>query len=207
MMNRAEESYNQVRHELYELGLLVDGVYLDQIELWVSPLRENWPYARAHGFVYDRGVGLFDRLLGFKDGAIYLATQSASSSMSSGSTLTDVVRHEYAHAWYWLDPTFVNGPWFTRTFGSSYHSDPNEFGEAVWESFYRFPEEFSKSGYHQAYATPYAMCSSYEDFAETFAFLLKNQKSLHRFKSRPQLLKKINAVQSAIKRKARLLGL
>ncbi|MEP4076997.1 putative zinc-binding metallopeptidase [Haloferula sp.] len=207
MGDRAELAYNRTRQELCELGLLADDVYLDEIELYVSVLRENWPGSGAHGWVYDRGSSFWGGLLGFRGGVIYLATQSASSNLNQAYTLTDVVRHEFAHAWYWIDPKFVDGPWFKKAFGLPYASDPDEFGSTVWSAFESHPKEFKRSGYAQDYITPYAMFSPFEDFAETFAWLLRNRRSIHKLKSRPGAYRKVRAVSDAIHRKAKVLGL
>lgn len=207
MLKQAEMAYNRARQDLCDLGLLGDGIYLDEIELYVTQLRESWPGFGAHGWVYDRGSSFWGRILGFQEGTIYLATQSARSELGPGYSLTDVVRHEFAHAWYWLDPKFVAGPWFKRAFGAPYDSDPDDFGAKVWTAFDEHPQEFKRIGYYNSYATPYAMYSSFEDFAETFAWLLKNHRSIHRLKSRPGLLKKVQAIQKAIGRKAKALRL
>jgi len=37
-----------------------------------------------------------------------------------GGTLLDIIRHEFGHAWAWLDRDFVDGEWFSKVFGGSY---------------------------------------------------------------------------------------
>lgn len=206
MPSKIETAYNQVRQELCELGLLADGIYLDKIYL-VQTSRLVGYFANADGFVYDEGVDPWMRILMFEEGVIYVPTQLKDSHLNSAYSLTDVVRHEFAHAWYWLDKRFVDGPWFKKAFGRAYASQECTFGSQVWQAFDAHPDEFKKSGYAKNFVTPYAMTSTYEDFAETFRFYLRNQNSLHKYKSRTGVFKKVMAVQAAVARKARKLGL
>lgn len=206
MIAKIEQAYNKTRQELCDLGLLDDGVYLDAIEL--SPVGKLAALmSGAHGWVYDHKVDFWSKLVGFKDGVIYIATDNKTAGLKGAYSMTDVVRHEFAHAWYWLDPKFIDGPWFRKAFGCPYHSDPCPFGSEVWSVFENHPEEFKRSGYANDYVSPYAMYSSYEDFAETFQFYLRNRNSLTRFKSRTGVYKKLTAVQTAVARKAKKLGL
>ena len=45
-------TYNKVRQELWDLGLLADGVGLDEIELFVAAL----PSMGEAGYVFDNGL-------------------------------------------------------------------------------------------------------------------------------------------------------
>lgn len=205
MQLRVTKAYNQVRGELAELGILADGVYLDEIELVMVP-KITGLFLQAHGWVFDSGVKSWHRLLGFEGGVIYMATNKTTADLCGGYTLTDVVRHEFSHAWYWLDKDYVDGPWFKKTFGHTYSSGEGPFDPSEYVYYEEHPDEFKKAGYHNDYTTPYAMHSSYEDFAETFRFYLKNRNSLERFKGRTGVYKKLLAVKKAVEKKAESLG-
>lgn len=206
MFYKIEKSYNQVRQELAEIGLLDEGVYLDQIELYTLNKLTS-VLSQALGFVFDAETGLFYKLVGFREGVIYIATDEKTRILDKSYTITDVIRHEYAHAWYWLDPEFVDGPWFRKAFGQTYIEGTRPVSEEDWQYYQSNPDEFKSAGFANDYTTPYAMHSSYEDFAETFRFYIRNRKSLSKYKSRTGVYKKLMAVQTAIERKAKKLGL
>ena len=206
MFQKIEKSYNQVRQELVKIGLLDDDVYLDQIELYTISKLTSF-MSRAHGFVFDSGTGLFYKLIGFEEGSIYIATGKQTSLLDKSYTIADVIRHEYAHAWYWLDPKFVDGPWFKKAFGQTYEEGTTPVSEEDWLYYDNNLGQFKSDGYANDYVTPYAMTASYEDFAETFRFYIRNRKSLARFKSRTGVYKKLIAIKTAVERKANKLGL
>lgn len=120
-MPTVNRNWHQVRCELAEVGLLYepasedDGGYLDQIELQIAAL----PSLGEAGYVYE-DVGFLERFVGFKPGVIYLPADLPSTAYVPGGTLTDVIRHEYAHAWHWLEPDFIDDDWFIKAFGGEY---------------------------------------------------------------------------------------
>ena len=102
-ITRLSRAFNVVRDELREVGLLDDGVYLDQIELVRSPLPSIW----TMGYCFHNGVTWL-RLVGYQPGTIYIPI-NAPVERSSGYTLADVIRHEFGHAWAWLDRKRIDG--------------------------------------------------------------------------------------------------
>jgi hypothetical protein len=166
-------AFGQARQDLADVGLLAPGEYLDRIDC----ARSSWP-----GGFRDY-LGFFD-----DDGVICIFFNAPAEAYRPGNTLTDIIRHEFAHAWHWLDRRFVTGPWFRDAFGGSYAIDEWEDQEDV-----RDPDE---------YVTDYAMESPKEDFAETFMTFLRNHQSLSRFRSRRGVYRKLRAVKDAVKRAA-----
>jgi|GEM_PF-62318 len=195
-------AYNQVREELAEVGLLDEGIYLDEIELKVAVLASMG----EGGYVFDKGAGLL-KGFGFKGGTIYLPSDLPSESRKEGTTLTDIIRHEFGHAWYWLEPDFFARPWFEEAFGIPYddvETTPRElFDEAIAPKLQRCKSARSsdalyKKQYRKAFASEYASTLACEDFCETFMLLLKYRKSLQRFQKRPELLRKLLIVREAV---------
>lgn len=183
-LNRA---YGQARQDLADVGLLHPDRYLDCIECMLAAWPGGW--WNECGFVYDRSIGFFDSLAGFQEGVIYIPWNAPTEAYRPGSSLTDVVRHEFAHAWYWLDPRFVNGPWFRDAFGASYLVDEWDEEEETWDA--------------DEYVSAYAMTCPREDFAETFMTYLRCHRSLERFRGRAGVYRKLKAVEKAVKRAAR----
>jgi hypothetical protein len=173
------------------LGLLDDGRYLDQIDLVVSPLPQ-FLLGGAAGFIFDQGVPLLHRLGGFKEGTIYLPR----AMDKHPRFLRTVIRHEFAHAWAWLDKPFIRGAWFRQTFGRPYFAE------------HRQPEQvtnFRRSPHYLTHATAYALTRPREDFAETFELFVKHRRNLVKFRARPGLFRKLRAVEKAIRGKAKQL--
>ena len=115
-MPKVNRAWAQVRDELCEVGLLDEGVFLDCIELEVEAI------ASSDGFV---GVcfedpGTARRLIGYREGVIYLPCDLPKRPFKPGGTLADIIRHEYAHAWRWLNPGLFSEPWFAEAFGAEY---------------------------------------------------------------------------------------
>ena len=144
-MPKVDRSYNQVRSELEEVGLLYypvdenDGGYLEQIEVVIASM----PSSGEAGFVYDH-LPWHWRLLGYEEGVIYLPSDLPSEAYVPGGTLTDTIRHEYAHAWHWLEPSFVNDNWFHKAFGGGYEESgttPLELWEAKLDSSRTFLQQ------------------------------------------------------------------
>ena len=116
IMANVDRAYNLVRHELAELGLLADGVYLDAIELCIS----NAKSSGERGYVFEQ-VGHYAKR-GYRPGVIYLPRDLPHQPYKPGMTLCDTIRHEYAHAWYYIDSGFFKQDWFERTFGAAYNN-------------------------------------------------------------------------------------
>ena len=113
-MANVDRAYNQVRNELAEIGLLADGVYLDAVELCISSAKSSG----ERGYVFEQ-VGHYGKR-GYRPGVIYLPRDLPHQPYKPGMTLCDTIRHEYAHAWYYIDREFFRQAWFERTFGAPY---------------------------------------------------------------------------------------
>jgi hypothetical protein len=213
-MNVVEKAYNQVRSELAEMGLIADGLYLDCIELCIS----DYPCTDELGYLFE-DVGPFGRL-GFKPGVIYLPADLSYHSQRPGHSILDTIRHEYAHAWSYVDPRFIRDDWFVQAFGATYgNENPKPYRQ--WKrqvqrsrSFQREWERCrTESGREELWArwtrqqfiTDYATTSACEDFAETFMFYVKYRNSLDRFEHRPVVYRKLRCVERAIQRASRQL--
>lgn len=179
-----QRAFHRARSDLADVGLLREGKYLDTIECyraWMPSLFGEM------GYVYDRGVDYFSRLAGFDEGAIYIAPNAPVERRAHGYTLLDVMRHEFGHAWAWLDPEFLEQDWFEAAFGSPYGDERRKRPSYTRDDF----------------VTEYATTSPAEDFADTFMFFLKYRRSLQRFKTRPGAYRKILAVARAVTRARR----
>jgi len=95
--------------------------------------------------------------------------------------LTDVLRHEWAHALADRRPSLVRMGRFRETFGGPYHSS-----EAVTDYD---PTQ---------HLTPYAATNPCEDFAETFHFYLRHKGRLPlRLQAKSEIVRKWDFVASA----------
>ncbi|MBI2375130.1 MAG: hypothetical protein HYV07_14125 [Deltaproteobacteria bacterium] len=176
-----ERAFHGARQDLAEVGLLDEGVYLDRIECSQSSLPQ---VCGTMGYVFDHGPGWISRLAGFRAGTIYIPFNAVFDARGRGHTLLDVIRHEFAHAWYCLDPKFVDGPWFKNAFGARY--------TANWES----PHEFDEAEFLFEYSSK----SPAEDFADTFGMFLKFRRNVDRFReSWPGFHGKLKAVEKAVR--------
>ena len=213
-MANVDRAYNLVRHELAEVGLLSDGVYLDAVELCISDAKSEG----ERGYVFER-VGHYAEL-GYRPGVIYLPRDLPHQPYKPGLTICDTIRHEYAHAWYYLDSNFFRQEWFARTFGANY----SNCSTAPYDNWRR---QLSKNSEYNAgknkrkteaarvkffygyllqqFITDYAATNASEDFAETFMFYLKYRKSLDRFLSRPGVYAKLKSVERVVAMAARRL--
>ncbi len=213
-MNNVEKAYNQVRAELAEVGLLADGLYLDCIELCIS----DYPCTDELGYLFE-DVGQYGRL-GFKPGVIYLPSDLSYHTRRQGHSILDTIRHEYAHAWSYVDPRFIRDEWFPTAFGAPYSNEnPKPF--RAWKRRTQQSRAYrsavarcrTDSGKHriwtklirQQFISDYAATNACEDFAETFMFYLKYRNSLDRFEDRPAVYRKIRLVERAVQRAARQL--
>jgi hypothetical protein len=187
-MARLDAAFAKARNDLAEVGLLSPGQYLDVIDCARSPLPTGW--FGELGYVFEGDPGPFREWLGFRPGVIYIPMNAPMKLHVPGGTLADTIRHEFAHAWYWLDPGFVDAPWFRSTFGARYGTDP--WCECCGPEF--DPD---------AFVSEYACSQAKEDFAETFMWFLKYRRSLKRFRSRPIVYEKLMAVAEAVEVAAR----
>ena len=94
--------------------------------------------------------------------------------------LTDVLRHEWAHALADRRPQLVSGKRFRETFGGSYNSS-----KQVWE-------------FHpDVHVTPYAATIPCEDFAETFHYYLRHKGRIpERLKHKREIVRKWKYIAS-----------
>ena len=83
-MPEVNRAFSKVRNELCEVGLLDEGVYLDQIDLMVAVL----PSFGEAGYVYER-LPITHRLLGYEEGVIYLPSDLPREAYVPGGTLID----------------------------------------------------------------------------------------------------------------------
>jgi hypothetical protein len=206
-MTNVDRAYNHVRQELAEIGLLADGVYLDVVELVVSGEKSEG----ERGYVFEQ-VGHYAKW-GYEPGVIYLPRDLPHQPRKPGMTLCDTIRHEYAHAWFFQDPSFFRHDWFPRTFGASYSNcNPTPYNR--WRHLLKRNPDYLAGkarcrsergrlrhfyGYLLGeFITDYATTNASEDFAETFMFYLKYRKSLDRFCGRPGVYRKLRGVERAV---------
>jgi hypothetical protein len=216
-MDAVNRSYNKVRNELCEVGLLAEEVYLDSIELEVHPLPN---YGEA-GYVFEQ-VPWHLRLL-WREGVIYLPGDIPDlNTYIPGGSLIDTIRHEYAHAWHWMEPDYFERPWYEKAFSIPY-DDLDIPPLQLWLERKQRNREFRKAikacrtelqaenllsrELRNDFVSEYATTLSREDFAETFMIYLKHRNSLGKFKSRPGVYKKLLAVERAVNTARRELGL
>ena len=182
-MSKVNRAFDRARDDLRDVGLLRDGRYLDRIECYRMPLPS---LDGKLGYVYDESVPWYLSLVDVRPGVIYLP-RNPPVTAARGDTLVDTIRHEYGHAWAWLDRPFIERRWFRAAFGARY-------GE-VWDELPAFdPDE---------YVSEYACTRPAEDFCETFMTYLRCRRSLHRFHRRPGVARKLDAVASAVSLAAR----
>lgn len=221
-MPKVNRAYNKVRNELCEVGLLYnpengeDG-YLDQIELEVA-----WfPSMGEAGYVFeDHHWCLW--LFGFRKGVIYLPCDLPHEVFVPGATLTDVVRHEYAHCWHWLEPEFFETGWFERAFGGAYNEgsfspldvwvERNERDRMYISKLRACRNERERAAllrrrFRNEFVSEYAATHFCEDFAETFMTYLRYRNCLNKFQSRKRVFAKLKAVERAVAKARRELGL
>jgi hypothetical protein len=207
---RVKRAFRRVRKELAEVGLLDGNQYLGQIDLCISA----WPSSTVAGFIFDEGVSSVDSRKGFRPGVIYLPLNVPHVPYRVGYTLMDNLRHEFAHAWHWIEPSFFKRSWFFETFGAA-HVNMNPRPLESWRrrkfqssGFVRQWEQGEENGKQEAlikkhllndFASEYATQMACEDFAETFMFYLKYRNSLSRFRARKGFYRKLKAVESAVR--------
>jgi hypothetical protein len=180
------KSLKKVQRELIALGIF-HGL-LDEIELCVSRI-PSWA-ATASGWFYDCGVGKLAKFMGYREDVIYLAQDTVYRADK-----LQIIRHEFAHAWAWRNPQFLQKKWFRATFKRSYFGKP-------WASripWYVRKKAFRSGKYWSTHASAYATYSPAEDFAETFEVFMRHKNNLDRFRARPGFYRKLKAVETAIK--------
>lgn len=179
-------AYNRVRDELFDAGLLVEGRYLDDIECRPH-FAPSALFDEESARVYDDSVPWQAALVGFEPGTIYVFAGAPVRAYVPGGTLTDVLRHEFAHAWAWRDKPFFRRRWFKDAFGAGYSAGP-------WEQ----ADEFDPA----SYVSPYATTQAKEDFAETFMLYLRVRRNLAKYRPRRGLHQKLEAVEHAVREAA-----
>ena len=219
-MPKVNRAWAQVREELFEVGLLDDGVFLDCIELEVEAI------ASSDGFVgvFFEDPGAARRLIGYREGVIYLPCDLPNRPFNPCGTLADIIRHEYAPAWRWLNPDLFSEPWFVENFGAEYDDkSPSPFLRwlesrthnpepllRAWEQQQIAQSVFeTKEGKRELardFATPYAVVNASEDFADTFMLYLRKHESREAYASRPGVHRKVLAVEAAVKEQSRRLA-
>lgn len=154
----------QVTEEMENLGLWHSR--LDGIEVYLMPISFC-----CYGWFLP-------------DGHIYIpaVTGAQLSDLITGhhTRLTDVLRHEWAHALADRRPRLVQNHRFRKVFGASYDSpDP------VWE-------------YHpDLHLTKYAASMPCEDFAETFHYYLRHKGRMPtRLQNKPEIIRKWDFIAS-----------
>jgi hypothetical protein len=132
-MARVNRAFNQARNDLRDLGLIEDGRYLDRVDCYRVPLPS---LTGEMGYVFDGSLPWVVRLADLRSGVIYLPLNPPVTAMP-GDTLVDVVRHEFGHAWAWLDRPYLERRWFRDAFGARYGEEweqPPEYDPAEYVS-------------------------------------------------------------------------
>jgi len=223
-MDHVNAAWTKVYAELEEVGLAHDpvddddGGYLHQIRLEVAWL----PSMRGElGFVYE-GLDWQAKFSGYEEGVIYLPSNRANRAYVPGGGLVDVVRHEYAHTWHWIEPEFFETGWFDQAFGGHYDLNSNRPYVDWWDRLVddeQFEEKYDRTRTPQGkmrlleracldeFVSWYAATQPCEDFAETFRTYLRFRKNLDKFRSRPGVYRKLKAVEQAVGKARKELGL
>lgn len=213
-MDKVDRAYNKVRHELAEVGLLYDGVYLDKVKLVIT----NQKSKGERGFVFE-SLGRYEEM-GYETGVIYLPKDTPHKPNKVAYTLCDTIRHEYAHAWYCLDTQFFDQEWFSQCFGAPYNQDDGTVYKQWRKDLTRNPLYIQAKAKCRTkkqrlkvfyafllndFVTDYACTNPSEDFAETFMLYLRYRNSLSRFFKRPGVQRKMLGVHYAIQSAAQRL--
>jgi hypothetical protein len=167
-----------VQNELYANGLWYEGSPLTEIEIYFCSI----PRIFLKGF-FMHETSKWDSFMGYKDGKLYIPKLSlAHLDNSKYSSIRDVVRHEYAHAFAHQYFVLIQKKAFEIAFGGDYNS------------------AYKKEMPADAYFTKYAMEYPREDFAETFMLYLKWKGKLPKKFTNKQLISKWNYVAHIIKK-------
>lgn len=206
-MDKVDRAYNFVRNELAELGLLYDGIYLDKVELEVTNVKSRG----ETGYVFEQ-LGHFKEK-GYRRGVIYLPKDIPHQPGKIAKTLSDIIRHEFAHAWYCLDTDFFRQEWFRKAFGAAYEEESEVVYRTWLKTLKQNPvylasieacrtkkqkQRLFENYLNAEFITTYSTTNPSEDFAETFMFYLRYRRSLGRFSKRLGVQRKIMAVHLAV---------
>lgn len=223
-MDHVNSAWTKVYAELEEVGLAYepddddDGGYLHQIRLEVAWLPSM---CGELGYVFE-GSTFGSYVSGYEEGVIYLPSNKANRAYVPGAGLADVIRHEYAHSWHWLEPEFFETGLFEKAFGAHYEDGSNGPYVEWWSelaenrrfqrSYERAPTQRSKlrlleEAHANEFVSWYAATQPCEDFAETFMTYLRFRKNLEKFSSRPGVYRKLKAVEKAVAQARKELGL
>jgi len=160
-----DRANQQVTGEMGNLGLWCPP--LGDVSVWLVPVSLGcYGWFMPEGDIYVPAVN---------------GAQLSDFFLGHHTRLTDVLRHEWAHALADRRPRLVVTKRFRRVFGAAYDSpDP------AWE-------------YHpDHHLTPYAATSPSEDFAETFHFYLRHKGRLPlRLREKPVIARKWGFIASA----------
>lgn len=138
-LNRANR---QVTGEMENLGLWSNR--LDAVTVWLVPLSfDCYGWFLPEGDIYVPSVN---------------GAQLADFFLGHHTRLTDVLRHEWAHAFADRRPKLIDTKRFRSVFGAAYDS----------------PDRVHDYDPDQ-HLTPYAATNPCEDFAETFHFFLRHK--------------------------------
>lgn len=179
--NAIQRDFRKVQTELETIGLWKENEYLGLVDLYQTPMPSIFG---TLGFIYDRGISSFEKILGFKSGAIYIPSHAHVEKYTPGQTLVDTIRHEFGHAWYWVDPQLFKGKWFKDTFGGRYGAEWDDTDSNLDDS--------------DNYISEYAMSSPAEDFAETFMTYLRHSKNYSKFRKRRGVYRKLSMVHKIV---------
>lgn len=182
-----ERALNHVLGELAGVGLLTERLY--GVEVVTQAIDLAWLTAGYEG-CYIEDPGPVGSLAGYRPGTIYFPRATfaalARTLRLSGrrpTSMRDVLRHEYGHAFAVEHPSLVRrSRRFVEAFGGRYDDE-----EPV--SDYAFDD----------YITDYAATNPSEDFAETFMTYVRVGGEIDRFRSRPGVHRKMVMVRSIAK--------
>ncbi|MCK5883174.1 MAG: hypothetical protein KAG61_05755 [Bacteriovoracaceae bacterium] len=189
-----ENSFNYARNKLYQVGLLDEGLGLDVIDLVEALIPSLFGEA---GYFFPRGTDGLTRLVGFKEGTIYLPSTRFKDIHLTKSELKRTILHEFGHAWEWYDQKYFKKRWFKKAFEKGYWEE-RKCGPELFQVFSQDVQVFKESPYYDLYITPYAISSPAEDFAETFSYLLDNDCKIECFKKRKGVYQKMKVLKEAI---------
>ncbi len=174
-MPYAQRSSRPVTRHLITLEMLdaanrqVTGE-MNRLGMWIEPLDQVGLYLR------DRNTGYYAWHSG-TPGSIHisrLSLRDLRDRQGRHTRLTDILRHEWAHALAACFSHFVDSPRFIRTFGGSYDRP--------------LPVRPYDPGHH---VTDYAAVMPAEDFAEVFNLYLRHKGRLPRHLStKPVIVRK-----------------
>jgi hypothetical protein len=191
-----DQAVGKVFSELDHLGLGKGKYrYLYQIDVVQSPL----PYwVMENGFVIDRPLSWYESLVGYEEGNIYIA-KNPKVSLDHGESLLDLIRHEYAHSWAWLEPRLFRTPEYKKAFGCSYFAIEHAGSPYLDDYFQKDEEGFMQCELSDQYISTYALSDPAEDFAETFSRFVKFGGEIERFRERPGVYKKLKYIKKMLK--------